>query len=33
MITHELPLKDFGVGLEAIRKGEAMEVVLYPGRK
>ena len=32
LITHELPLKDFSVGLEAIRKGEAMEVVLYPGR-
>ena len=30
MITHRLPLDDFGKGLEAMRKGEAVEVVLYP---
>ena len=30
MITHRLPLKDFGIGLEAMRKGEALEVVLDP---
>lgn len=30
MITHRLPLVKFGEGLEAMRKGEALEVVLYP---
>lgn len=30
MITHRLPLTKFGEGLEAMRKGEALEVVLYP---
>lgn len=30
MITHKLPLEQFEVGLEAMKKGEAMEVVLYP---
>lgn len=30
LITHKLPLKDFGIGLEAMKKGLAMEVVLYP---
>lgn len=30
MITHRLPLARFGEGLEAMRKGEALEVVLYP---
>ena len=30
MITHRLPLEAFGEGLEAMRKGEAVEVVLYP---
>ena len=30
LVTHKLPLRDFGIGLEAMRKGEAMEVVLYP---
>ena len=30
IITHRLPLEDFGKGLEAMRKGEALEVVLYP---
>jgi len=30
MITHRLPLSRFGEGLEAMRKGEALEVILYP---
>ena len=30
MITHKLSLKDFEVGLQAMRKGEALEVVLDP---
>lgn len=30
LITHRLPLKEFAVGLEAMRRGEALEVVLYP---
>ncbi len=30
MITHKLPLTQFGIGLEAMRRGEALEVVLYP---
>ncbi len=30
IITHKLPLSRFEDGLEAMRKGEAMEVVLYP---
>ncbi|MGI5850169.1 MAG: alcohol dehydrogenase catalytic domain-containing protein [Christensenellales bacterium] len=30
LVTHKLPLRDFGIGLDAMRKGEAMEVVLYP---
>lgn len=30
MITHKLPLTEFGTALEAMRKGEALEVVLYP---
>lgn len=30
MITHRLPLTQFDVGLEAMRKGQALEVVLYP---
>ncbi len=30
MITHKLPLERFGEGLKAMKKGEAMEVVLYP---
>jgi threonine dehydrogenase-like Zn-dependent dehydrogenase len=30
MITHQIPLKRFAEGLEAMRKGEALEVVLYP---
>lgn len=30
MITHRLPLSQFSVGLEAMRKGEALEVVLEP---
>lgn len=30
LITHKLPLKDFGIGLEAMRNGTAFEVILYP---
>lgn len=30
LITHRLPLKDFAIGLEAMRSGEALEVILYP---
>ena len=30
MITHRLPLKDFAVGLEAMRTSQAIEVILYP---
>lgn len=30
MITHRLPLKDFEIGLEAMRTSQAIEVVLYP---
>lgn len=30
LITHRLPLKDFGIGLEAMRSGKAFEVILYP---
>lgn len=30
IITHRLPLEEFGKGLEAMRKGEALEVILYP---
>ena len=33
MITHRLTLDDFGVGLDAMRKGEALEVVLYPNKE
>lgn len=32
LITHKLPLTDFAVGLEAMRKGEALEVIMYPGK-
>lgn len=32
IITHRLPLTEFGTGLEAMRKGEALEVILYPER-
>lgn len=32
MITHRLALKDFGIGLDALRKGKALEVVLYPNK-
>lgn len=32
LITHELPLREFGKGYDAIRNGEAVEVVLYPFR-
>ena len=30
MITHKLALKDFEIGLDAMRKGTAFEVILYP---
>lgn len=30
LITHKLPLEEIGAGLDAMRKGEALEVVLYP---
>ncbi len=30
LVTHKLPLKDFEIGLEAMRRGEAFEVILYP---
>jgi len=30
IITHRLPLEEFGTGLEAMRDGTALEVVLYP---
>lgn len=30
LITHRLPLSDFSVGMEAMRKGEAIEVILTP---
>lgn len=33
MITHRLPLRDFHIGLEAMRDGSALEVVLYPGKR
>jgi len=29
-ITHQLALKDYEIGFEATRNGEAMEVILYP---
>lgn len=32
MITHRLTLDDFGIGLDAMRKGQALEVVLYPNK-
>lgn len=30
LITHRLSLDEFGTGLEAMRKGEAFEVIMYP---
>ncbi len=30
LVTHQMPLRDFPIGLEAMRKGQAMEVILYP---
>ena len=30
LITHDIPLSDFKVGTDAMRKGEAVEVVLRP---
>jgi len=32
IITHRLPLSEFGKGLEAMRKGTALEVILYPDK-
>ncbi|MDR1112213.1 MAG: alcohol dehydrogenase catalytic domain-containing protein [Bacteroidales bacterium] len=32
IITHKLPLSDFSTGLDAMRKGTALEVILYPDR-
>ena len=32
MITHEMPLSKFGEGLEAMRSGKALEVILYPDK-
>jgi len=32
LITHKLKMTDFAVGLEAMRKGEALEVILYPNK-
>lgn len=31
LITHRLPLEDFELGMELIRRGECGKVVLYPG--
>lgn len=33
IITHRLPLSKFGEGLEAMRKGEGLEVILYPDKE
>lgn len=30
LVTHQLPLSEFETGIEAMRKSEAMKVVLYP---
>ena len=30
IITHRLPITDFAKGLDAMRKGEALEVIMYP---
>jgi L-iditol 2-dehydrogenase len=30
LITHHLPLQDIGLGLDALKKGEAVKVMLYP---
>lgn len=32
LITHKITLSEFGTGLEAMRKGEAIEVVIYPDK-
>ena len=32
MITHRLALSDFGKGIDAMRSGKGLEVVLYPGK-
>jgi threonine dehydrogenase-like Zn-dependent dehydrogenase len=33
LITHRLSLEDFGIGYEAMKSGEALEVILYPAGK
>ena len=33
IITHRLPLSRFNEGLEAMRKGEGLEVILYPDKQ
>jgi Zn-dependent alcohol dehydrogenase len=30
LITHKITLSQFGIGLEAMRKGEAIEVIILP---
>lgn len=32
IITHRLPMSEFGKGLDAMRKGTALEVILYPDK-
>lgn len=32
LISHRMPLSDFGKGLELVNKGKAVKVVLYPGK-
>jgi len=33
IITHQLPLSEFPTGLEAMRSGQALEIILYPDKK
>jgi threonine dehydrogenase-like Zn-dependent dehydrogenase len=33
LITHRLSLEDFGIGYEAMKSGDALEVILYPAGK
>lgn len=33
IITHRISLSDFAVGLEAMRNGEALEVIMYPSKQ
>lgn len=30
LVTHKLPLEDIQIGIDAMRKGEALEVIIYP---